>query len=179
MKQPNVVVIGSSTLDMKGRPQSALVPGTSNPGYIRVSPGGVARNVSENLARLGVPTVLLSAVGDDATGRHILEVTQAGGVDTSRVLISHEYPSATYLTIADEKGSLMLSIDSMDVVKLVTPKYIYAHRRWIREASMLVLDANLGPAAIKSALAVAAKADVPVVRGSGVCGPCAARSALP
>lgn len=162
MKQSNVVVIGSSSLDMKGRPHGALVPGTSNPGYIRVSPGGVARNISENLARLGIPTVLLSAVGDDATGKHILEVTRAGGVDTSRMLISHEYASATYLTIADEKGSLLLSIDSMDIVQLVTPKYIYAHRRWITEASMLVLDANLRPAAIKSALAIAAKADVPV-----------------
>lgn len=78
------------------------------------------------------------------------------------MLISHEYASATYLTIADEKGSLLLSIDSMDIVKLVTPKYMYAHRRWIREASMLVLDANLVPAAIKSALAIAAKAAVPV-----------------
>jgi pseudouridine kinase len=162
MRQPKVVVIGSSTLDMKGRPKSTLVSGTSNPGYIRVSPGGVARNVAENLARLGVPTVLLSAVGDDAAGRHILEATQAGGVDTTRVLITSDCPSATYLAIVDEKGNLMLSIDAMEVMKLVTPKYIYAHRRWIREATMLVLDANLSPAAMKSALAIAAKAEVPV-----------------
>lgn len=162
MNQPNVVVIGSSTLDMKGRPNSALVSGTSNPGSIRISPGGVARNVAENLARLGVSTVLLSAVGDDGTGRNILEVTQAAGVDTSRVLASSQYPSATYLAIVDEEGNLVLSIDDMDVVKLVTPKYVYAHRQWISRASVMVLDANLSPATIKSALAIAAKAEVPV-----------------
>ncbi len=162
MSTPRVVVIGAASLDMKGRPKKALVSGTSNPGYIRVSPGGVGRNVAENLARLGVPTVLLSAVGEDAAGRQILEVTEAGGVDVSRVLISAECPSATYLAIVNEKGNLALSIDDMAIMKFVTPKYIYAHRRWINEASMVVLDANLSSAAMKSALSITAKAEVPV-----------------
>jgi pseudouridine kinase len=161
MEPPRVVVIGGATLDMKGRPKKPLVSGTSNPGYIRVSPGGVARNVAENLARLGVSTVLLSAVGDDATGRQILEVTGTGGVDVSRVLITSERPSATYLAIVNEKGNLALSIDDMEIMELVTPKYIYAHRRWIKEASMVVLDANLTPAAMKSALSLAEKMEVP------------------
>jgi len=162
VKPPQAIVIGGACLDMKGHPKKPLVSGTSNPGSIRVSPGGVGRNVAENLARLGVPTVLLSAVGDDATGRQILEVTKAGGVDVSRVLITAECPSATYLAIVNEKGTLSLSIDDMEIMKLVTPKYIYAHRRWIKEASMVVLDANLSPAAMNSALSIAGKAEVPV-----------------
>ncbi len=114
MGSPRVVVIGGATLDMKGRPKKPLVSGTSNPGYIRVSPGGVARNVAENLARLGVSTVLLSAIGDDAAGRQILEVTEAGGVDISQVLITSEYPSATYVAIVNQKGNLVVSIDDME-----------------------------------------------------------------
>jgi len=162
MGQPRAVVIGGASLDMKGRPKDALLPGTSNPGYIRISHGGAGRNVAENLARLGVPTVLLSAVGDDAAGRQLLKATEAGGVDVSRVLITSECPSATYLAVVDERGNLALSIDDMEVMKLVTPKYIYAHRRWITQASMVVLDANLAPAAMKSALSMANKAEVPV-----------------
>ncbi len=162
MNPSRVLVIGAASLDMKGRPKKALVSGTSNPGYIRVSPGGVGRNVAENLARLGVPTALLSAVGEDAAGRQILEVTKAGGVDVSRVLITSECPSATYLAVVNDKGNLALSIDDMEIMKFVTPKYIYAHRRWINEASMVVLDANLTSAAMKSALSLAAKAEVPV-----------------
>jgi pseudouridine kinase len=162
MESPSVVVIGAASLDTKGRPRDPLVSGTSNPGHIRVSPGGVGRNVAENLARLGVPTVLLSAVGDDAAGRQILEITEAGGVDVSRVLITSECPSASYLAIANEMGSLAVSVDDMEIMELVTPKYIYAHRRWIKEAGMVVLDANLTPAAMKSAVSIAEKAVVPV-----------------
>lgn len=162
MTHPSVVVIGGANLDLVGRPSHALVAGTSNPGHIRVSPGGVGRNVAENLGRLGVPTLLLSAVGDDATGRYILEATEAGGVDVSRALVSSEYPSAAYLAVVDEKGNLALSIDHMEVMDLVTPKYIYAHRRWISGADMLVVDANLSPAAMSSALSIATKAEVPV-----------------
>lgn len=161
MKQPCVVVIGAASLDMKGRPKRPLAEGTSNPGYIRVSAGGVGRNVAENLARLGVPTMLLSALGDDSVGRQILETTSAGGVDVSRVILSSEWPSATYLAIVDEKGTPVVSIDDMQIMQLVTPRYIYAHRKWIKDASMVVLDANLSPAAIKSAISVAAKWDVP------------------
>jgi bifunctional ADP-heptose synthase (sugar kinase/adenylyltransferase) len=62
-----VVVIGSSVMDLIGRPLSALHPGSSAPGLVRLSPGGVARNVAENLARLGVGVSLITAVGDDPT----------------------------------------------------------------------------------------------------------------
>jgi pseudouridine kinase len=162
MRHPSVVVIGAATLDTKGRPKTPLVTGTSNPGHIRVSPGGVGRNVAENLARLGVPTVLLSAVGNDSVGRQILDVTEAGGVDVSRVIVSSESPSAAYLAVVDENGTPVFSIDDMVIMDLVTPKYIYAHRGLIKEASMVVLDANLSPAAIKSAVSAASKWDIPI-----------------
>jgi pseudouridine kinase len=139
-----------------------LVSGTSNPGSIRISPGGVGRNVAENLARLGVSTLLLSAVGDDSVGRYLLEATAAGGVDVSRIIVSSDLPSASYLAVLDENGNPVLSIDDMHIMELVTPKYIYANRKWITGASMIVLDANLSPASIKSAISVAAKASVPI-----------------
>jgi pseudouridine kinase len=162
MNQPSVVVIGAASLDMKGRPKSSMVAGTSNPGYIRVSAGGVGRNVAENLARLGVPTMLLSAVGDDSVGRQILETAREGGVDVSRVIVSADWPSASYLAVVDENGTPAFSIDDMQIMQLVTPKYIYAHRRWIKEASMVVLDANLSPPAISSAVSLCAKSSVPL-----------------
>lgn len=162
MMQPSVVVIGAASLDMKGRPDTPLVPGTSNPGSIRISPGGVGRNVAENLARLGVSTMLLSAVGDDSVGKYLLDATNAGGVDVSRLIVSSEFPSASYLAVVDDNGNPVLSIDDMHIMELVTPKHIYANRRWITGASVVVLDGNLSPASIRSAVSVAAKASVPV-----------------
>lgn len=158
---PRVVVVGAASIDTKGRARGALIPATSNPGEIRVSAGGVGRNIAENLGRLGVPTLLLSAVGDDEAGRHILEVTAAGGVDVSQVIVSHSR-SAAYLAVLNEKGVMRLSIDDMAIMEEVTPRYIYDRRRVIRGARMVVMDANLSPAAIASALRVATKAGVPV-----------------
>ncbi len=158
---PQVVVIGAATIDTKGRAEGPLVPATSNPGEIRVSAGGVGRNIAENLGRLGVPTLLLSAVGDDEAGRHILEVTAAGGVDVSQVIVSHSR-SAAYLAVLDEKGAMRLSIDDMAIIEEVTPRYIYDRRRFVRGARIVVMDANLSPPAIGSALRVATKAGVPV-----------------
>ncbi|HEY4689215.1 MAG TPA: PfkB family carbohydrate kinase, partial [Anaerolineae bacterium] len=68
-----VLVIGAAGLDIKGRAAGPLLPGTSNAGRVRRSLGGVARNVAENLARLDVNVTLLTAVGDDAAGRQIME----------------------------------------------------------------------------------------------------------
>ena len=48
-----ILAIGATLLDTKGKPIAGLEPGTSNPAVIRSSRGGAARNVAENLARLG------------------------------------------------------------------------------------------------------------------------------
>ena len=162
MESPQVIVVGAAGMDTKGRPKKVLVPGTSNPGDIRISVGGVGRNIGEGLARLGVRTTLLSAVGDDEWGQRILECTAVGGVDVSQVLIKAEHPSAAYLAILDEAGEKSISIDDMDIMESVTPQYVYARRRLIKEADMVVMDANLSPQAMRSLISTAKKYDVPV-----------------
>ncbi len=162
MHSPQVVIVGAAGMDTKGWARETVIPATSNPGEIRISVGGVGRNIAENLARLGVNTILLSAVGDDESGRVILECTAAGGVDTSQVIIEANAPSAAYLAVLDETGNLVASIDNMDIVRFITPRYIYDRRRFIRDADMVVMDANLPPATIRSLLRVARKYDVPV-----------------
>lgn len=162
MESPHVIVVGAAGMDIKGRPRKALVPGTSNPGDIRISVGGVGRNIAESLARLGVRTTLLSAIGDDGWGQRILEYTAAGGVDVSHVLTNAEHHSAAYLAILDEAGEKSISLDDMDIVESVTPQYVYARRRLIKEADMAVMDANLSPKAMRSLISTAKKYDVPV-----------------
>src|SRR5688572_29244928 len=83
----HVLVIGAANLDIKGRPDSRPVQGSSTPGMIRVSPGGVARNIAENLVRLDVETVLLTAVGDDENGGRLLGQAAGSGIDISEALV--------------------------------------------------------------------------------------------
>ncbi|MBI4759327.1 MAG: carbohydrate kinase family protein [Chloroflexi bacterium] len=159
---PEVVVVGAASIDIKGKARFGLVPATSNPGEIKISAGGVARNVAENLARLGVPTALLTAVGDDAFGRQIVEHTAAHGVDMSHVLFSRDFRSAAYLAVLNEAGSMAVSIDDMQVAQAITPRYISQHRDLIKHARMMVLDANLPVPTLTVILKVARKANVPV-----------------
>jgi len=160
--QPLVVVIGASCLDIKGRVSHTLMPGTSAPGEIRSSVGGVARNVAENLARLGVRVVLLSAVGNDEPGRRLIAQAEGCGADVSRVICSPDYHTSAYLTVLDETGRPFVSVDDVEVMELVTPAYVYAQRRWFREASMVILDANVPPRAMESVFKLAEKYEVPV-----------------
>jgi len=158
-----VLVIGAASIDTKGRAHLAVRPGTSTPGAIRVSPGGVGRNIAENLARLGEPVVLLSAVGDDDSGHHILSQAAACGIDISHVIIDAGHHTAAYLAVVDENGRPLLSIHDMRIQHAsITPHLIYLKRHLFRDASMLVVDGNLAPSALAGVFRLARKYRLPV-----------------
>ena len=64
----DILCIGGAVLDRKFRLDGPWLPGTSNPARSSRSFGGVARNICENLARLGVATALVTRVGADEAG---------------------------------------------------------------------------------------------------------------
>ena len=143
-----VVVIGATGIDVKGRAAEPLRLGTSVTGVVRSSLGGVARNVAENLARLEVPTVLLSAVGQDHDGDYLLDHTAAAGVDTTRVLRLPDAHTGSYVSLLDQDGQRVYAIAEYDILSAISPSYLQSHRRLIADASMLAIDANLSPRAL-------------------------------
>jgi pseudouridine kinase len=159
----HLLVIGAASIDTKGRAAKAIQAGTSTPGAIRVSVGGVGRNIAENLARLGERVVLLSAVGDDGSGRRILHQARECGIDVSHVLVDPGHRTAAYLAVLDETGYMTVSIDDMQISPdLLTPGFIYRHRALFRDAQVVVLDANLTPATLQTIFRLARKYGVPV-----------------
>jgi pseudouridine kinase len=97
--------------------------GTSNPVARRCSYGGVARNVSEVLARLGAAVGLVSAVGDDEAGRALLSETAAAGVDVSHVFAVRGSATAEY-TAAFWQGELFAGFADMDVLDSLMPEVV-------------------------------------------------------
>lgn len=157
-----VLVIGGAGIDVKGKPARPLLPGTSNPGHIRMSVGGGARNIAENLARLGVKATLLAAVGGDSFGRMVLERTAQGGVDVSHVIVDSKASSAFYVAVLDVDGSLSLSIDDMRIVSRLDRDFLYSKRALFRAAQMIVVDASLHPKALSTVFQLARQYRVPV-----------------
>lgn len=158
----SVLVIGSSGADIKGHASASIQRGTSNAGHIRRSLGGVARNIAENLARLDVEVTLLTAVGDDPIGQQILAHSADCGVDTSPSIIIEGGHSGAYLAVVDEGGRLSVAIDDMRIIEEITPRYLNDRRRLFAEASMLAIDGNLTPAALKTIFNLAEKYNLPV-----------------
>ena len=58
-----VAVIGAVNVDISGTPDTALLPGDSNPGHVRVTMGGVGRNIAES--RDGLMLGCRNVVGGD------------------------------------------------------------------------------------------------------------------
>ncbi|MCL5075546.1 MAG: carbohydrate kinase family protein [Chloroflexi bacterium] len=158
---PEIVVIGCASIDVKGKALETLLPATSNPGEIRISVGGAARNIAENLGRLGMRPILLTAVGGDGFGRLILRQTSEAGIDISEVLICPDALSAKYLAIISPDGELEVSIDDMGLMSQITPDYIKAKHHLFRQVKMIVMDANLHPRTVTTILAIARRHHVP------------------
>lgn len=158
----DVLVIGAASLDVKGQAGGPLQMGTSNPGTIRQSPGGVARNIAENLARLGVEVALISAVGNDWAGRYILEQARSAGIDTRHILVLPDLPTGTYLALQDQEKQLIVGLDDMAAIGAITPQYLYQRRRLFRQARMVAIDANLAPETLEMVFRLAAQYGRPV-----------------
>jgi pseudouridine kinase len=163
-RQPlHILVIGTASIDTKGLATQPIQAGTSTPGAIRVSVGGVGRNIAENLARLGERVVLLSAVGDDGSGRRVLQQAMECGIDVSHILVGPAYRSAAYLAVVDERGGPVISIDDMSINRdLITPAFIYRHRALFRDARAIVLDANLPPPTLRTIFNLSRQYGLPV-----------------
>jgi pseudouridine kinase len=158
----SVVVVGGANTDIVGVSSSALLPADSNPGHIRASPGGVGRNVAENLVRLGVPTSLISAFGGDEAGLRLMDACRAAGIDVSASIVADDLPGAHYLAILDERCDMALAVNDMRVLDLVTPEALSepVRRALLADADLVVVDTNLPAASLEW---LAANVTAPIV----------------
>ncbi len=157
-----LLILGASGLDVIGSLEADLHTGTSNPARIRMSFGGVARNVAENLARLGQPVRLMTVVGDGQFGDDILGYTKKAGVDVSASIRTASFPTGFYMAILDEAGRLQFAVDDMRLIAELTPENLQEHNDLFSSSSMVFLDTNLPAATIRTAFSLAKKAGIPV-----------------
>lgn len=146
---PFVAVIGGANMDICAAPASHLQLRDSNPGRVVTSPGGVARNIAENLARLGVDCRLLSAVGADYHGDLLLRQGRTAGIDMNAVLRVTHAPTSTYVSMLDASGDMHVAVNDMSVVDELQPERLRGHEKMLRQARLVVLDTNLPDASLR------------------------------
>ncbi len=141
--EPSAVVVGGANMDLCGKASAPLRSADSNPGTIHASPGGVARNIADNLARLGSKVELISCVGNDEWGAQLLSASQAAGVGVDHVLRSHTGVTATYLSIHDADGEMQLALNDMRILEQLDASVLARHKALLSHGDVLLVDANL------------------------------------
>jgi pseudouridine kinase len=104
-----MLVIGAIFVDVKGFSLGTYQPEGTNIGDVQVSPGGVCRNVAEDLTHMGLRAQFVSMVDDNAMGSQVREGLAALGADVTHVL-SAPGGMGMWLAILDENGNLAGSI---------------------------------------------------------------------
>ena len=135
-------------MDICGRPNKANLR-DSNPGSITLSPGGVGRNIAHNLKLMGLNVKFIAAFGDDANGDALIKSCEACGFDMH---LSRRIPgerTSGYLYVTDDRGDMLIGVADMDIVRHITPEYLFDVLEEINAADAVVIDANLYPETLR------------------------------
>ena len=108
---PYVTVVGGVNMDIGGWPSEVPVDRDSNPGAVRMSLGGVGRNIAHNMSLLGLDVRMVTAFGDDLYAQKIAASCGELGIDISQSPVIPEGHTSTYLFINDEKGDMLLAVN--------------------------------------------------------------------
>lgn len=158
-----ILCIGAANLDRKLRTLAKLVPATSNPAQQREAFGGVARNIAENLARMGADVALVTAVGDDASGRALLAHAEALHIDTRATPRLDDAATGTYTAVLDRDGEMAVALADMAIYDHLTPDFMAARRQQRANASLVVADLNLPQETVAQLVRDARQDNVPLV----------------
>lgn len=140
---PCVVLVGGANLDVVGRPARSMVPRDSNPGRIRFSFGGVARNIAENLARLEVPAELIAGLGSGPEGQLIRNYCLDSGIGMESSVDASSGTASTYLALCDMDGDMAWAVSDMSAAAAVNPDILENRRQLLEKAAIIVADTNI------------------------------------
>ncbi len=137
-----VLVIGGANADIKAKTLAKHVAATSNPAEIHIKPGGVARNIAHNLARLGIETDLITVLGNDANGAMISKATEKADVSMAHSIFVNA-PTGTYVAVLDEDGELITAASDMKCLSFISKMQIKQKHNLLKERKYILADCNL------------------------------------
>lgn len=158
-----VLVVGGANVDIKGRASGPLTQGTSNPGLVWKSPGGVGRNIATNLAVIGTSVAFVTAFGQDEEGEWLRLGLMQAGVDTSRCALLPSSRTSTYLAIVDERGELSVAVSAMQIMDALTPSRLREALQGMDDVAIICLDTNLPTESLDFVTSLAKDWGIPVV----------------
>lgn len=135
-------VLGASNVDITGFTEQKLIYGDANIGHTITTPGGVGRNIAENLHRLGFDVNLISVFGDDPLSDYLIKSCKDLGLKIDNSLFLKNASAATFLAIMDSHNDLALGISAMDIYKNINRDLFSDKITNLKETDYTVLETN-------------------------------------
>lgn len=151
-----IVVIGATFVDIKGFPLDKYIPTGRNAGRLEYVHGGVARNVVEDMANVGLHPVYLGIVDDSPLGKDVVSRLADHGVDVTYVM-TRKGGMGTWLAVFNDYGDVAGSVsqrpDMMPLVELLETRGDEIFSR----ADSVVIEVDLDREIVEKSLELAAK----------------------
>lgn len=135
---------------------------TSNPVKSSRTIGGVARNISENLGRLGEQVTLISVRGNDAEWREIYDASSSF-MNLAHVAEIEGASTGSYTAVLDKSGDLSIALADMDIFEEITPDLLESKSSILKTAKCIVVDLNCPGETIDYLCSFASQYKIPLV----------------
>ncbi len=142
MNKPYILVFGMSVVDIFGFCGSAYRCSDSIPGKVKISFGGVSRNIAENMARVGANVKFISILGNDEIGRSIISHSKEIGYDMDNSMIVDGKSTPTYMAVLNESGDMVSAVADMRLIDGMTTEFIDTKSSLFEGAEYTFVDAD-------------------------------------
>lgn len=138
-----ICVIGGANVDIIATSFNDFVLHDSNPGTVRLTPGGVGRNIAHNLALLGDEVVFLTVFSGDAFGRFAADSCNKAQIDISLCDYASIDIRSCFLSINDCNGEMIGGVADMVAADGITPEWLASKMEKLGVVDAFVADANI------------------------------------
>ncbi|UOQ92878.1 carbohydrate kinase family protein [Halobacillus shinanisalinarum] len=157
-----IICIGGVNVDKKLYAKNEIVSKTSNPVKSSQTVGGVARNIAENLGRLGEEVIMLSVRGNDSDWLDIDQLSSPF-MNLDYVAKIENSSTGSYTAVLDKNGDLSIALADMDIFDHLTPELLSKNIDILIKAKCIVLDLNCPSETVDFLCSFASKHHIPLV----------------
>lgn len=104
MSSIEVIGIGAINTDCLCQVEEIVTDGETIIDHVKTAPGGSAANTIYGLAKLGVKTGFIGAIGNDEKGKTSVQALETAGVNTSQIRIKEGEKTGYALCLSDKLG---------------------------------------------------------------------------
>lgn len=159
-------VVGSINMDMTVRAERIPLKGETVSGeHLRYVPGGKGANQAVAAAKLGAAVEMFGCVGDDETGRTLVENLRSAGVETGHIRTVPQTPTGlAIITTGENDNTIVVVAGANDCVDVA---YVDSVRDAILECGLILLQHEIPQETIAYVIALCRENGIEVVLNPG------------